>query len=166
MKWATVFIAVCLCASCASDGDGDAGLDLQSQAAVRNFQTRSYEVADQALVMKAMINVLQDLNFIVKTADAQLGVITAEKWSNIPHSRKEIKKAKKEETTLAEAAVLECTANVSAFGKETRVRATFQQRVVGPGGTVMNVTRVEDAAFYQEFFAKVDKSIFLQREGV
>ena len=58
------------------------------------------------------------------------------------------------------------TANVSIYGNDTRVRVTFQQRIVGPGGTVINVTRVEDAAFYQEFFAKVGKGIFLQQEGI
>lgn len=161
-----MLLALCLCASCATDQAGGPAGGMRSQAEVRNFQTRSYAVADQPLVMKAMINVLQDLNFIVKTADAQLGVITAEKWSNIAHSKKEIRKARKQELGLSEAAVLECTANVSSHGNDTRVRVTFQQRIVGPGGTVMNVTRVEDAAFYQEFFARVDKGIFLQQEGV
>jgi hypothetical protein len=166
MRPAAILLALCLGASCATDRGAAPAGGIRSQAEVRNFQTRSYAVADQPLVMKAMINVLQDLNFIVKTADAQLGVITAEKWSNIEHSRKEIKRAKKEKTGLAEAAVLECTANVSIYGNETRVRVTFQQRIVGPGGTVINVTRVEDAPFYQEFFAKVGKGIFLQQEGI
>ena len=166
MRPAAILLMLCLCPSCATQKGAAPALDIRSQAEVRNFQTRSYAIADQPLVMKAMINVLQDLNFIVKTADAQLGVITAEKWSNIEHSRKEIKRAKKDKVGLAEAAVLECTANVSIYGNDTRVRVTFQQRIVGPGGTVMNVTRVEDAAFYQEFFAKVGKGIFLQQEGI
>jgi hypothetical protein len=137
-----------------------------TQAEVRNFQTRTFEAGDHALVMKAMINVLQDLNFIIKTADSQLGVLTAEKWSNIEHTKKELKKAKKAEIALPQSAVIECTANVSVAGAQTRVRAIFQQRVMGPGGTVMEVTRVDDPAFYQEFFSKVDKGIYLQREGI
>lgn len=157
-----VFALFAGCATTESAPDGAP----QSQVEVRQFQTRSYDVAEQALVMKAMLNVLQDLSFIVRTADAQLGVISAEKWSNIEHSKKELKKAKKEKIALPQTAVMECTANVTMVGGRAQVRVVFQQRVMGPGGTVVEVTRVEDAAFYQEFFARVDKGIFLQQQGI
>lgn len=169
MRGLTICIICALTAlgvGCATSDSSGPTQKLTTQAEVRNFQTRSFDASDHALVMKAMINVLQDLNFIIKTADSQLGVLTAEKWSNIEYTKKEIKRAKKKEIALPQAAVLECTANISVGGSQTRVRAIFQQRVVGPAGTVMDVTRVNDPAFYQEFFAKVDKGIYLQQEGI
>jgi len=168
MKHVRFLLSCCMLAAligCATT-DSAPGNAPQSQVEIRQFQTRTYDTADQALVMKAMLNVLQDLNFIVRTADAQLGLISAEKWSNIDHSKKEIKKAKKEKLSLPEAAVMECTANVTTTGGRAQVRVIFQQRVMGAGGTVVEVTRVEDAAFYQEFFARVDKGIFLQQQGI
>lgn len=46
-----------------------------------------------------------------------------------------------------------------------RVRINFQRRLVDPRGRVQ-VTQVTDAKGYQEFFAKLDKGLFLQREGL
>jgi hypothetical protein len=43
-----------------------------------------------------------------------------------------------------------------------KVRANFNNKLVAQGG-LGNVKEVEEE-FYQEFFAKVDKGIFLQKE--
>lgn len=153
-------------AGCASESESGSAPGPRSQVEKRYFQTRAYETDDPKIVLKAMINVLQDLGFAIKTADAELGILTAERWTDLEYSKKELKKAKKDEITLAETSVLECTANVTKQGKECRVRLTFQERRMGPGGTVMSAEIVENASFYQEFFAKVDKSVFLQKEGV
>ena len=44
-----------------------------TQLEKRQFQTRTYDSADKALVMKAMLNVLQDEGFIVYNANPLLG---------------------------------------------------------------------------------------------
>lgn len=152
------------------DGDGaDGGSDLarqRSQFELRAYQTRDYDVEDHKLVMKAMINALQDLGYIIETAEAELGVVTARKWTNVEHTKKAVKKAQKDGAALPANVMTECSANVSPFGKQNRVRLTFQQRVLGPDGAVMRTSVIEDPAFYQEFFARVDKSVFVQREGL
>lgn len=51
----------------------------QTQLQIREFQTRTYETKDTKMVMKAMLNVLQDDGFIVKNANVDLGLITATK---------------------------------------------------------------------------------------
>jgi len=149
---------------CASDGG--VAPNPRTQVEMRHFQTRSYPTDDARLVMKAMVNVLQDLGFMIKNADADLGLVTAEKWANVEYSEKETKRARKKGTTLPASVVTACTANVSEFGKECRVRLTFQERSMGPAGAVIEAHVVDDAAFYQAFFAKVDKGVFLQREGI
>lgn len=152
-----------LIVGCMSDG-GDPPPPTQME--LRSFQTREYDTTDTKLVMKAMLNVLQDMGFIVNDADAELGLLTASKWTGIDHTKKEIKRARKDETSLSKSLVLECTANISLFDKQSRVRVNFQKRILDTQGATMEASPVEDAAFYQTFFSKVDKGIFLQQEGV
>jgi len=155
-----------LTTGCATGG-GDSKKPVEkSQVEARYFQTRTYPVEDGRLVMKAMINVLQDLGYVIKNADAQLGIINAERWLNVRYTKKEVQRAKKKETILPQTIVLECTANVSEFGKELRVRVPFLQRKLASNGAVLEVNAIENADFYQDFFSKVDKGLFLQKEGV
>lgn len=137
-----------------------------TQLELRGYQTREYDTQDIRLVMKAMVNVLQDMGFIINNADTQLGLLSANKMTDITHSKKEIKRAQKKDELLSKTLVLDCTANVSAFGKQSRVRVNFQQRVLGTNGATMSASPITDAAFYQQFFSQVDKGIFLQQEGV
>ena len=160
-----VVLAAAVLAGCATDG-GPQAAPPRTQVELRHFQTRSFAVEQGRVVLKAMVNVLQDLGYIIKNADADLGIVTAEKWANVLHTNKEIKRARKKDLTLAQTVVTECTANVTEYGKECRVRLTFQRRVLGPAGVLMGVHVIDDAAFYQAFFSKVDKGVFLQKEGV
>jgi predicted RNA binding protein with dsRBD fold (UPF0201 family) len=54
----------------------------KTQLQIREYQTRIYDTNDQDLVMKAMINVLQDSGFIVYNANEKLGLILAKKEFN------------------------------------------------------------------------------------
>ena len=62
--------------------------------------------------------------------------------------------------------VIEATVNVTAFGDKTRVRVSFQEKVLDNLGAVMEARAIDDEKFYQDFFAKVDKGIFLQKEKI
>jgi hypothetical protein len=138
----------------------------KTQLQIREFQTRMYDTNDLKMVMKAMLNVLQDDGYVVKNAVIELGLLTAEK---------EIDVESKGEAFMAsffaggnarwkKACVIECTANVSEFGEQCRVRVTFQQKTLDNKGGILKVTQIEDPKQYQEFFAKVDKGIFIQKE--
>ena len=60
--------------------------------------------------------------------------------------------------------IIECSGNVSEFGSQTKVRVNFQTKMMNNKGEVMDVRQVDDAKYYQEFFRKVDKGIFIQKE--
>jgi hypothetical protein len=160
---ATVWVSAGLFAGCMSDNDTPPP---PSQLEIRGFQTREYDTADTRLVMKAVLNTLQDMGFIVNSADPNLGLLTASRWNDIQHSKKEIKEARKNETSLSKSLVLDCTVNISEFGKQSRVRANFQQRVLDANGATMQANPITDVKFYQTFFSQVDKGVFLQQEGV
>lgn len=68
--------------------------------------------------------------------------------------------------TRDEPSVVDATATVSGFGDRTRVRISFQHTRLGKDGRIRDVRPLTDPRFYQEFFGKVDKSLFVQREGL
>ena len=142
------------------------GEGIATQLERRNVQTRTYDVADTRLVMKALVNVLQDLGYVIKSADTDLGLLNAEKWTDVPHSRRELKKAEKKGQPLAKTQMFECTANVTQTGEQCRVRLTFQRRVLDLEGAVIHASMIDEPEFYQRFFSQVSKSVFLQQEGV
>ena len=59
---------------------------------------------------------------------------------------------------------LESSVNVSEFGSQTKVRVNFQTKMMNNKGEVMDVRQIDDAKYYREFFGKVDKGIFIQKE--
>lgn len=162
-RTSAVLLLVCA-GSCLSDAPPP---PQPSQLEMRGFQTREYDTLDSKMVMKAVLNVLQDMGFIVNSADTELGLLTASKWTNVEHTKKEIREAKKKETPLSKSVVLECTANISEYAAaQTRVRVNFQQRVLDAAGATMHASPINDAKFYQTFFSQVDKGIFLQQEQI
>lgn len=137
-----------------------------TQLQIREFQTRVFEHVDQKSVLKAMLNVLQDEGFIIKQGNLDLGLLYAEKQVDVEN---------KTEAVLAvlflganarwkKNSMFECSINVSEFGDGARVRANFQLRLLDNQGQLIRIEEVNDPKFYQEFFAKVDKAIFLTRE--
>ena len=61
---------------------------------------------------------------------------------------------------------IEATVNVSQFGDKVRVRASFQSKLFDNNEAVMRVEQIADDQFYQDFFSKVDKGIFLFQQHI
>jgi hypothetical protein len=51
----------------------------ESQVMLRQMQTRSFDTLDKTTTMRSVISTLQDLDFLIENADAQLGSVTAQK---------------------------------------------------------------------------------------
>jgi hypothetical protein len=163
-RWLFAIVIVLTISGCATTGD-----QLQkTQLQIREFQTKSYETEDTKMVMKAMLNVLQDDGFIVKNAVLDLGLLSAEKTVDIENGG---------EAFLAfffaganarwkKASIIECTANVTEFGAIVKVRVNFQLKMLDNRGGFLKIEQIDDEKYYQDFFAKVDKGIFLQKEKV
>ena len=138
----------------------------KTQLQIREFQTRSYQTHDIKMVLKAMLNVLQDEGFIIKNASVDLGLISATKEVDIEKPGEALMTAlfSGPQGRWKKSSVIECSGNITEFGEETRVRINFQKKELNNHGEVINVKQVDDAKFYEEFFSKVDKGIFLQKE--
>ena len=153
MRRASGLLVLLAVAGCIDRGPQRSGLPALQ---VREFQTRTYETTDTAMVMKALLNVLQDEGFVIKTANTELGLITAR--------REETRPPCVFPDTCATLISWDCTVNVSAFGTQAKVRVSVQQAGTTITNHVLYTTEVEDAAYYQNFFAKVDKGVFIQKE--
>jgi hypothetical protein len=158
----------------------------KTQLEVREFQTRTFDTADHKLVMKAMLNVLQDDGYVVKNAVVELGLITAAKEIDVAPGRSGsdggilggiggtvvfgggpggvIFGGPQTPPTYRKTELRDFTGNVSEFGAQTKVRVSFQRKLLDNRGDVIEVEPIDDPVFYQDFFSRMDKSLFLQKE--
>jgi len=160
-----ILISGLLLSSCATTG----GIVPQkTQLQIREFQTRRYDTNDTKMVMKAMLNVLQDEGFIVKNANLELGLLTATKEVDVENKGEAFWASfwLGSQATWKKNSIIEASANISEFGTQTRVRINFQRKILDNKGAVLEVEQVEDEKFYQNFFSKVDKGIFIQKEDL
>lgn len=158
----------------------------KTQLQTRTFQTREYDTNDTKLVLKAVLNVLQDDGFIVKNAVPDMGLLTAVKemdltdanrksnddaWAEIfnnllNNNSRRNNNNNQQQRNQKKFKSIEVSVNVSEIGRRSKVRANFQAKITDESGNTLDVYTVEDMKFYQDFFAKVDKGIFLQKQGL
>ncbi|MCX8073256.1 MAG: hypothetical protein N3C12_12515 [Candidatus Binatia bacterium] len=145
---------------------GSAAAPPMSQLQIRELQTRSYPTKDTKMVLKALLAVFQDEGFIVKHADRELGLVSATKEVDVesPLALLLALGADGSEARWAKVTVIECSATVSEFGEETKVRLNCQTKTFNNRGEVMEVHTIVVPEYYQQFFSKVDKGLFLEKE--
>ncbi len=163
----SVLSIVILSAACGGFG-GSPAKTPQTQLQMREFQTRDYDTKDTKLVMKAMLNVLQDDGFQISNANTDLGLLSASKEVDVQNGSEKFWKTVLvgDQARWNRNATIECTANVSEFGDKTRVRVTFQQKTMDNTGQVAGIKQIDSEAYYQDFYAKVSKGLFIQKEGI
>jgi hypothetical protein len=158
----------------------------KTQLQIREFQTREFDTNDVKLVMKAVINTLQDEGFVVKNAVADLGLITASKelqisggsntssgsdyWTDVFvkmfGGKNSSSSGSREQPRFNKFKIVEASVNVTEMGQRCKVRANFLAKVIDNQGDPSEVYTIDDVKFYQDFFSKVDKGVFLQRQGL
>ncbi|WP_312184038.1 hypothetical protein [Massilia timonae] len=104
----------------------------QTQLQKRSYQSRQFETSDKEKVLRGVITTMQDLSFVIEKADLQLGAVSGTKFEGgFP---------------------IRLTVSVRPKGKShTSVRANGQF-ITKP---------IEDPKAYQDFFASLEKSLFL-----
>lgn len=139
-----------------------------TQLQIREIQTMDFETDNTKLVMKSMMNVLQDEGFIIKNAVIDLGLLSAEKNINVEDKTKAIllTLCAGKEARWDKHQVLEASANISEFGCKTRVRINFQTKTLDNFGCPQTVASICDPLYYQIFFEKVSKGIFIQQQQI
>ena len=149
-------------------GCASADLPKRTQLQIREFQTRFYETSDVKMVMKAVANVMQDDGYMINDANAELGLITGRKETDVETVGGKVWRTLffMYGATSEKTAIIEATGNVSAFGSQTKVRMNFLFKLLNNKGGLKKTQMIHDAKFYQDFFALVDKAVFLEKEKV
>ena len=107
-----------------------------SQVHVRQMQTRIYDSLDRRETLRSVLATLQDLGFVIDTADYEMGAITATRL---------------QEYELRVTVTVRDRANNQLA---VRANARVDDRLIDDPGT------------YQDFFTVLDKAIFLTRHRV
>jgi hypothetical protein len=107
------------------------------QAAAREMQTRSFDVADRTQAMRGVIAALQDLGFIIERANEPLGLVTAARFA---------------EPSYQDMVGITVTVQPEDSDK-MRIRANV----------IYNNKPITDPKIYQNFFATLERSIFVGR---
>lgn len=151
---------------------------------IRAIETRSYDSHDAKAMLKTVLNVLQDEGFLVDYGNSELGLLHASRTVGGETTDQaygsaielfSLRSRRPPGSTLT----IEATANVSDLGNQIKVRLNFQRKAVsvlftGPNAnsvsgnayTVTAAAPVTDPRIYQEFFAKLDRGLFIQKQGL
>ncbi len=170
MKRFLTIMALCLTAFCfVNPAIGEE--IIKTQLEKRVYQTRTFDTSNKAAVMKAMLNVLQDEGFIVNNANPLLGFISGIKEFDVNDKTIDVKKefgqgSAKVRWSGITVAAIESTANISEYGHQTKVRINFKRKLLNVYGNAQSIHEIDDQQYYQDFFAKVDKAMFLQKQKI
>ena len=149
----------------------------------RQIETRRYEGINEADLITACANVLQDLGFNLENSETKLGVLTASKQRDASDAG-EIAGAvvigilttqggapiiipTSKDQTIRVALVVRpvIDSNGKAMANNHFVRVTFQRLVRRTDNSVFGET-LSDPRLYQDFFEKVSKSVFLEAQKI
>jgi hypothetical protein len=107
-----------------------------SQVQLRSIQSRAFDTLEREKTLRTVIATLQDLSFVIDKADSDLGTVSGTKLDGYQ---------------------LRMTVTVQPRGEtQLVVRANAQY----------NITAVEDPLPYQQFFAALEKAMFLTAHQV
>ena len=142
----------------------------------RNIETRVFDTQNEKDLLTASAQVLQDLGYSIKESDVNLGLITAEKNSDVTTKAGKVALATlsilsmavdKSETTYED--VQKFYVNIVTTPtkeKTTKVRVLFTRRSWDNKGNIFKVEKITDTKTYQQFFDKLSQSVFLTANGI
>lgn len=133
--------------------------------AYRQLSRRTYETADETQALRAVSGVLQDLGYQVTEGEHTLGFLSATKSGQGAGVGEQVLLALfggDTRTLLRERYIRVSIVTHIDSAKRLHVRATFQAIGVNGYGNIAMAEKLDDPAFYQGFFNKLDKALFLE----
>jgi hypothetical protein len=110
----------------------------EAQMKLRSFQSRTFDIQDRNQAIRGVVAALQDLGFIIERANEPLGLVTAARFAEPNYND-----------------VVTVTVIVRAKpGGQKVIRAN----------AIYNHKPIEDPKIYQNFFATLERSLFITRE--
>jgi hypothetical protein len=110
----------------------------EAQMKIRSVQTRSFDMTDRQAAMRGVIAALQDLGFIIERANEPLGLVTAARFAE-PNF-------------------------YDVVGVTVTVRPEAEGRMMIRANAIYNNKPIEDPKVYQNFFATLERSLFIVKQ--
>ena len=107
----------------------------EEQAKLRSYQSRTFEISDRQAAMRGVMGVLQDLGFIIERANEPLGLVTAAKFAEPNY--------------------------YDVVGVTVTVREQEGQQMLVRINAIFNNRPIEDPEVYRNFFAALERSLFI-----
>jgi hypothetical protein len=135
---AILVLGLCMTTACAAPTPEPELLSpSEEQMKLRTAQSRTFDVADRNQAVRAVIAALQDLGFIIERANDALGLVTAARFAEPNYYD-----------------VMEITVTVRPQeGGKMLIRAN----------AIYNNEPITDPKVYQNFFATLERSLFIGR---
>ena len=144
-----------------------------TQLQIRQIQTREYETALKSRVLPVAVAVLQDQGYVISSASPELGLLSASMQlheKNVDDAGTAFMKGFFGMGMISEQkwSTILVNTTVTEFGDKIRVRYAGRLSASGFGGTGMTTEeeQITDPEFYREFFAALEKGLFIEREGL
>ena len=110
----------------------------EAQLKIRSVQIRSFDIKDRQVAMRGVIAALQDLGFIIERANESLGLVTAARFAE-PNF-------------------------YDVVGVTVTVRPEAEGRMTIRANAIYNNKPIEDPKVYQNFFATLERSLFVAKQ--
>ena len=110
----------------------------EAQMKIRSAQTRSFDVKDRQAAMRGVIAALQDLGFIIERANEPLGLVTAARFAEPNY--------------------------YDVVSVTVTVRPEAEGRMMIRANAIYNNKPIEDPKIYQNFFATLERSLFVVKQ--
>jgi hypothetical protein len=107
------------------------------QMKIRNLQTRTFDVSDRRVAMRGVISALQDLGFIIERANEPLGLVTAARFAEPNY--------------------------YDVVGVTVTVREENETQTTIRANAIFNNQPITDPAVYRNFFATLERALFIGR---
>ncbi|HWO99014.1 MAG TPA: hypothetical protein VNL74_00065 [Methylococcus sp.] len=160
-------------AGCASRIPRDALTLSPESLQVRQLETRRFATKDEQQILTASAALLQDMGFTLEEVNAPLGVLVGQKHRDAVRAGEVIGAILLTLFTRYPVPVdshqtmrASLVTRPLPSGKETAVRITFQRIVYNTEERITKAEPILEPEIYQEFFAKLSKSLFLEAHQI
>ena len=110
----------------------------EAQMKLRSIQTRTFDVKDRHQALRGVVAALQDLGFIIERANEPLGLVTAARFAEPNY--------------------------FDVVGVTVTVRPQAEDRMMIRANAIYNNKPIEDPKVYQNFFATLERSLFITKD--
>lgn len=139
---------------------------------IRSAQSRTFDTTSDKQLLQASISVLQDMGYTIKESSSEYGVLTAIKESSAI-STGQVALALVSAICGSPNTVIDKTQYISASlvvldkdnTNKSVARTVFQRVIVRTDNSQYEET-ITDPKIYAEFYAKLDKALFLEMNNI